>query len=129
MLLNNSSTLVIIKILLCQKYIPDKVCILTKRWLRLKLSIRPIETAWENAQSPSSSPNHSSNNANSQSNWPFVIFLSALIGAPYLTWKLLSSSQQNSSGEKLKPPNPLWVEGRKIIYCLKKSFYYHYHLT
>ena len=83
-----------------------------KRWLRSKLSIRPIETAWENAQSTSGPTSDSSKPLNNQSNWPFIIFFSALIGAPYLTWKLLSSPQKESSGENMKAPNPPWVEGK-----------------
>ena len=92
---------------MCKPYL-----IYRKRWLRSKLSIRPIETAWENAQSTSASTTDSSKALNNQSNWPFVLFFSALIGAPYLTWKLLSSPQEESSGENPKSASPLWVEGK-----------------
>ena len=82
------------------------------RWLRMKLSIRPIETAWETAQnspSTSSSPSHTGQQG-ATSNWPFVIFFSALIGAPYLTWKLLSSTQETNKKARI-PVSAPWTEG------------------
>ena len=83
------------------------------RWLRMKLSIRPIETAWETAQNSPSTPNSSSNSGQqgATSNWPFIIFFSALIGAPYLTWKLLSSTLETNEKRRV-PASPPWTDGK-----------------
>ena len=86
------------------------------RWLRSKLSIRPIENAWENAQNTSNAPNSSdilmTGQSSSNSNLPFIIFFSALIGAPYLTWKMLSSPQQDSNNREMPDSQTSWTKGK-----------------
>ena len=86
------------------------------RWLRSKLSIRPIENAWENAQNTSNAPSSSdilmTGQSRSSSNLPFIIFFSALIGAPYLTWKMLSSPQQDSNNGEMPDSQTSWTKGK-----------------
>ena len=87
------------------------------RWLRSRLSLQTIETAWDNAQNSSmASTNNTISKSTTQtrSNWPFIIFLSALIGAPYLTWKMLSS-EQDTEKEEETPVRAPWIDGNYVF--------------
>ena len=86
------------------------------RWLRSKLLFRSIDTAWEGAQNNQGISNILTKEVesnNRRSNWPFIIFFSALVGAPYLTWKMLSSTGEDSNiDEPAQQRQAPWVDGR-----------------
>ena len=87
------------------------------RWLRSRLSLQPIEIAWNNAQNSSVASTTNTipkSTTQTRSNWPFIIFLSALIGAPYLTWKMLSSEQDTEKGEET-PVRAPWIDGNYVF--------------
>ena len=86
------------------------------RWLRSKLLFRSIDTAWESAQNNPGLSNILTKEVQSssrRSNWPFVIFFSALLGAPYLTWKMLSSTGEDSNiDEPAQQRQAPWMDGK-----------------
>ena len=50
--------------------------------------------------------------------WPLVMYLAVLLGAPYLTWKLISSTAIEVEEEK-KPES--WMKGKPLMTSQKLS--------
>ena len=82
-------------------------------------TLKPVETAWETAQLPVTPPQETANKTIFSSKWPIVIFLSALFGAPYITWKMLASSHVPEKDESGKSSKPLWSKGN-FLHTLNK---------
>ena len=84
--------------------------------MRSKLLFRSIDTAWESAQNNQGLSDilpKEVESSSRRSNWPFVIFFSALVGAPYLTWKMLSSTGKDSNiDEPAQQRHAPWMDGR-----------------
>ncbi len=52
------------------------------------------------------------------SQWPLMMYMAFLIGAPYLTYKFLQSSQTTSNEEEDKDSNKSWMKGKS---CCKMN--------